>query len=277
MDPDQVRTARSPVSKQLVRVGGRRIWISRSGTGPPVLLLNGMARSPVTWKPLEQHLDGHERIGVALPGGPDLKAWQPVLTMRGFAALVSELLDELGIECADVLGFSFGGMVAQQLALDAPARVRRLVLASTSCGLGGVPSNPAAWWRAIVADGLPSGYEPFWFACRWGDAMCREFGIGWPNSLSLNESAQQITAASLWSSLPWLARLTQRTLVIAGTADALVPADNADMLAAIMPDARTYLVRGGGHLCVVDRAAETGRIITNFLNASEVTAIDDPA
>jgi poly(3-hydroxyoctanoate) depolymerase len=264
-------------SRQLVRIGGRSTWISRSGTGPPVLLLNGMGRCPLTWKPLERYLDGFECIGAALPGRPGAKLWQPAPTMRRFAALATELLDELGVECADVLGFSFGGMVAQQLALDAPARVRRLILISTSCGLGAVPSNPAMWLSAIVGDGSPTDYGPHWFVRQWGDTMRREFGGGWANRLWLNESAEQIAAASRWTSLPWLPRLTQQSLVIAGTADALVPPYNANILASRMPDARTYLVRGGGHLCVLDRVAEAGPVIANFLNSSEVTAIDHTA
>jgi pimeloyl-ACP methyl ester carboxylesterase len=236
-----------------------------------------MGRCPVTWKPLERYLEGHECIGVALPGGHGAKVWQPVLTMRRFAALAGELLDELDIECADVLGFSFGGMVAQQLALDAPTQVRRLVLVSTSCGLGAVPTNPAMWLSATVGDSLPTGYDLQWFARQWGITLRREFGVGWANPMWLNESAQQIAAASRWSSLPWLPRLTQQSLVIAGTADALVPPDNAHILSSRMPNARTYLVRGGGHVCMLDRVAEAGPVIANFLNSSEATAIDHTA
>src|SRR5262245_51336172 len=116
-----------------IHVGGRRLRIRRSGCGPPVLLLNGLAMQLATWKPLVRYLDGFECIGLAIPGSVETVGSPPVLTMRGFASLTRDLLDALGIERADVLGLSFGGMVAQQLALDAPARVRRLVLVSTSC------------------------------------------------------------------------------------------------------------------------------------------------
>lgn len=270
MEPNQI-------AKQRIRVGGRRFWITRHGSGPPVLLLNGMARSPVTWEPLERHLEGFECIKVAIPGGADMKPWQPVLTMSRFAALASELLDELEIERADVLGYSFGGMVAQQLALDAPARVRKLVLVSTSCGLYAVPSSPAMWLSAMFSDALPSGYGPYWLARQWVNTMRREFGAGGSNGLRLNEFAQQIAAASRWSSLWWLSRLTQDTLVITGTADALVPPENADILASRIPHARTYRVRGGGHLCLSDRVDEVGPVIARFLRSSEVAAIDDTA
>jgi pimeloyl-ACP methyl ester carboxylesterase len=264
-------------STQLVRVGGRRIPVSRTGAGPAVLILNGMGGSPVTWRPLVRYLQGYECVAVALPGCPRVTSWKPVLTMHRFASLASDLLDALGIGRADVLGFSFGGMVAQQLALDAPEQIRRLGLISTSCGLGAVPSNPLAWWSAVLADVSPPSFDPLWLARQWHRTMRSQFGAGAANRLWLNESAQQIAAASRWSSLSWLHRLPQKTLTIAGTADALVPSINTTILASRIPDARTFLVRGGGHFCVLDRVAETGPVIADFLDASELTALDHPA
>src|SRR4029077_701370 len=73
--------------------------------------------------------------------GESSRPWRP-LWMTGLARVGERLLDALGYPQVDVLGVSFGGGVAQQMALQAPHRVRRLVLASTSCGLGSVPGNP---------------------------------------------------------------------------------------------------------------------------------------
>ena len=279
MDLGQTATGHSPASrrngtratasKQLVRVAGRRISVSRSGTGPPLLLLNGMGRAPATWSPLQQHLEGFECIRIGMPGCPDTVGRPPVLTMQGFSALVIAVLHEIGIERADVLGYSFGGLVAQQLALDAPARVRRLVLVSTSCGLGATPSSPAAWWSAMLDDAPPLSYGPLWFTHQWNITMRRQFGPNWVNRLWPNEFVQQFVAASRWSSLGWLARLPQPTLVVRGTADALVPPENATVLSSRIPRAQLYRVHGGGHLCVLDRAAEVGPVIAGFLRASE--------
>lgn len=256
-------------SKQIVRVAGRRISVSRSGTGSPLLLLNGMGRSPATWTPLQEHLEGFECIRVGMPGYPDTVGRPPVLTMQGFAALVIGVLDELGIGRADVLGYSFGGMVAQQLALDAPARVRRLILVSTACGLGSTPSSPAAWWSAMFYDAPSFNCGPLWFTRQWHLMMRREFGPDWAKRLWPNEFAQQFVAASSWTSLGRLGRLPHQTLVVTGTADALVPPENATVLASRIPRARLHRVPGGGHLCVLDRAAEVGPVIAGFLRASE--------
>ena len=65
--------------------------------------------------------------------------------------------------------------------------------------------------------------------------------------------------------------------MIAGTADALVPFANASILASRIPRAQTYTVYGGGHLCLLDRAAEVGPVIAAFLRSLELTAIDEAA
>jgi poly(3-hydroxyoctanoate) depolymerase len=266
-------------SERLIGVDGRKLLVRRSGTGPPILLLTGMGMSLAAWAPFLRHLRGFECIEVAVPGSGGTVARQPVLTMPKFAALARGLLDRLDIARADVLGLSFGGLVAQQLAYDAPTRVRGLVLASTSCGLGGVPHNPASWWNAMLSGvWSPSGGQgPLRLALRWSQVVQRELGAGWATGPRLGGLAEQIAAASLWSSLGWLPRLTQETLVITGTADALVPAANASILACRMPRAQIHRVHGGGHMCLLDRAAEVGPVVSAFLRSLERTAINEVA
>ena len=77
--------------------------------------------------------------------------------------------------------------------------------------------------------------------------------------------AGQLLASAAWSSLPWLGFLPQPTLLMAGDRDPLVPAHNATMMAALMRRSRLRLVRGGGHLLVVDRAGEVADAVTGFL------------
>ena len=101
----------------------------------------------------------------------------------------------------------------------------------------------------------PSGWGPRWLARQWSQLMLREFGDRWATGPRLSGFAEQIAAASLWSSVAWLPQLSHETLVITGTADALVPSANASILASRMPRAQIYRVHGGGHLCLLDRAA----------------------
>lgn len=264
-------------SEQLIRVGGRTLLVRRSGTGSPLLLLPGMGMPLTAWSPLLSQLPGFECIAVALPGSGGFTGPPPVLTIAGFAKLVRGLLDRLDIPTADVLGLSFGGLVAQQLAHDAPTRVRGLVLASTSCGLGGIPNNPVNWWGAMLSDlwSAPGRQPAQGLANGWPWQLLRRIGVGRSTLPRLTGLAEQMMAASLWSSLPWLSGLTRPTLVITGTADAVVPAANADILAAGIPHARLHRVHGGGHMCVCDRPAEVGSVIAAFLGSLQRAAGDE--
>ena len=64
-------------SQRLIRIEGRQLRVRRSGTGPPILLLNGMGMSLSTWAPLDRHLDGFDRIRVGTPGTGGILARQP--------------------------------------------------------------------------------------------------------------------------------------------------------------------------------------------------------
>ena len=165
--------------------------------------------------------------------------------MRGIARSVEGVLDALGYDRVDVVGVSLGGVVAQQLARQAPQRVRRLVLAATGPGLGGVPGSP----RVLALMATPRRYrDPDYFqrvAGRLYGGAARHS----PKAVLPSSSARflrpphlaaylgQIYAITGWTSVPWLRRLPQPTLVLAGDDDPIVPAINARIVAHLIPDA----------------------------------------
>ena len=81
--------------------------------------------------------------------------------------------------------------------------------------------------------------------------------------------AFQLYAVSGWSSLPWLHRLRQPTLVVAGEQDPSVPLGNARRLAGRIPNARLHVVKGGGHLFLLDEPENVAPTILDFLAAPE--------
>jgi poly(3-hydroxyoctanoate) depolymerase len=129
-----------------VLVDGRLLRVSIRGEGRPLLLVMGLGGNIEMWDPLERALDGHgiQTIAYDASGTGHSPTRLVPQRMPGLARQAAHLLDVLGHPRADVLGVSFGGAVAQELAVGNPHRVRRLVLASTMCGLGGVPGNPLA-------------------------------------------------------------------------------------------------------------------------------------
>jgi poly(3-hydroxyalkanoate) depolymerase len=177
----------------------------------------------------------------------------------------------------DVLGVSFGGVLAQQLAHQAPGRVRRLVLAATGAGLGGVPGSP----RVLLRLATPRRYtQPDYFrriagdiyggaARRDPDAMLHGSLARFAHAPSPGGYFAQLYAITGWSSLPWLRRLPQRTLVISGDDDPIVPLVNGRILHWLIPDARLHIVRGGGHLFLLEQPAAIAAIVTDFLTAPE--------
>jgi pimeloyl-ACP methyl ester carboxylesterase len=76
----------------------------------------------------------------------------------------------------------------------------------------------------------------------------------------------QLYAIAGWTSLPWLPRLRPPTLVLAGDDDPIVPLVNGRILHRLIPGARLHVVRGGGHLFLLDQPAETAALVTEFLS-----------
>ncbi|MDP9397754.1 MAG: alpha/beta hydrolase [Actinomycetota bacterium] len=264
-----------------LRLGAQRVRVQVRGEGPPLLLLNGVGSPLEVWQPLVQALHGMQTVAFDAPGSGGSAAPNFPLSIGGHARLALRLLDALGYQQVSVLGFSLGGMVAQELAHRARRRVDRLVLASTSVGWGAVPGSPAAllaisnpqgyYSRALFTiaesgdgdgtqhqDGGSDGREDDTF--RTGPRQARR-----PRSLDSRGHLYQLWAATTWSSLPWLARIPQPTLVLTGDADDLVPAVNSQILANLLPSARLHVVRGGGHLALLQHAAELAPLLTSFL------------
>ena len=262
-----------PASVAAVRIGGQQLRVQMAGDGPPVLLLNGVGAPLELWRPLVPALDGFTTVAFDTPGSGGSPAPALPLTVAGHARLALRLLDGLGIGRASVLGLSFGGLVAQEVARLAGPRVHRLVLASTSCGVGGVPGTPAA----LLAVSTPDRY--------YSQHVFRSVA---PSYVGGRESADdrflaeqarvreahppdprgylgQMWAAATWSSLPWLRTVRTPTLVLSGDRDPLVPYVNAQLLATVLPNARLHVLPGGGHLCLLERAAELAPVLDGFL------------
>ena len=265
--PSRVRTF-VRIDRQLVRVSVR-------GAGRPLLLIMGLGGNIEMWDPLERALNarGIQTIAYDASGTGDSPPRLVPRRMGGLARQAAHVLDALGHPCADVLGVSFGGAVAQQLTLNNPHRVRRLVLASTTCGLGGVPGKPVA--LALLA--TPLRYYSPAFLRRTAGLLYGPPATNDEQLLRTQTKARrarppswwgylgQLAAAAGWSSLPWLHRIRRPTLVLSGAADPIVPPVNARILAARIPGAELEIVPGAGHLLLMEHAEQAAARIATFL------------
>jgi poly(3-hydroxyoctanoate) depolymerase len=264
-----------------VRVDRQLIRVSIRGEGRPLLLVMGLGGNIEMWDPLERALNAHQiqTISYDASGTGDSPPRLVPRRMPAVARQAAHLLDALGHPYADVLGVSFGGAVAQELTLTNPHRVRRLVLASTMCGLGGIPGNPLA--LAILATPLRY-YSPAFMRltakrlygptmAAEGDLLREQINARRSRPPTLWGYLGQLTAVAGWTSLPWLHRVHSPTLVISGDADAIVPPINARILAARIPGAQLELVPGAGHLLLMEHAEESANTIAKFLNHDRVS------
>src|SRR2546430_10947781 len=93
----------------LVDIDGVPWRVATAGTGPPLLLVNGIGAGIETWAPFEPYLAGFTVVSFDAPGAGGSGPVNPLLPMRALAARVVELLDHQGHEQLDVLGYSWGG------------------------------------------------------------------------------------------------------------------------------------------------------------------------
>ena len=257
----------------VVEVEGHRIAVDVRGEDPSLLLVNGVGASRSMWERLRAALPpGTGTVAFDAPGcGASGPARSP-LSVTDQARLAAGVARGLGMTQVDVLGFSFGGMVAQQLARSSPDLVRRLLLVSTGFGLGSWPGSPVAltllaWPQFFSSPAAVRSLGPFVLGGqaplgRGEDDRCRALSGAVAHAPSY---VAQLLAGAAWSSLPWLGSLSQRTLVVAGDCDPLVPGGNAVAMAALLRQPQLHVVRGGGHLIVVDRADEVAGAVTGFL------------
>ena len=240
-----------------------------------MLLINGLGATLEMWTPLIRELPGRAIIAFDLPGAGQSGRSRWPLRAGGLADIVAELLDQLQLPRVDVLGYSLGGIVAQEFAHRSAERVRRLVLAATTPGLPCVPPRP--WVAALMM--TPARYYDRRLA-EWivptiaGGRTARDRTVlrgGLTHRLTQPPTPtgylHQLYSVWGWSGHLHLRRLRAPTLVLHGEKDPLVPAINARYMAAMISNARLHVVTGGGHLILFDEPMEAGGVITRFLSS----------
>lgn len=262
-----------------MRIGGRDVHVTVSGTpdptAPPLLLLMGLGGNTGMWQPLRGMLDAtRTTVAFDVPGTGRSPVPRLPMPLPLVGRLALRVLDRLGIDRADVAGVSWGGMLAQQVAVTAPRRIRRVVLSNTHFGLGSVPATPGAL-RALMSTGRYHDADALVHAARMfggraaqmGPAMREHAAARLAHPPSTRGYWYQMLALTGWSSLPFLPLLRQRTLVLGGGDDPAVPAVNAKIMKALLPHAELVVVPEGGHLMLFDQAADLLPMITRFLDA----------
>lgn len=249
---------------------GTLIAYQLEGAGPPLLLLAGQSNNHHWWDGVRADF-AKVRTTITLDyrGTGDSGKPETPYSTEQFARDAVAVLDDLGVDVADVYGTSMGGRTAQILAADAPERVRRLVLGCTSPGGRHGIERSDAVRRALAQPDREAArqaldelmYTPAWLARHPGPHQTTgDPGIpGHARRLHLLASAKH----DAWDRLP---AIRARTLVLHGTDDVFNPAANAPLLAERIPGARMELIEGARHAYFEEFREIAGRLVLDFLD-----------
>ena len=236
-------------------------------------MLMGIGGSLDMWQPLVERLPGRQLIMFDFPGtGGSSLSWLPP-TMGCNALFVRLLLRTLGLKRVDLLGYSWGGVLAQHLAIQHTGSVRRMVLAATTVGLGGVPPVPEVAAQMLTTRRYYSRSHflkvaPTIYGGRFrrDQAMVEEHAhtrIGNPPS-PLGYAAQ-LSALAGYSTLPGLPFVCAPTLVLSGNDDPIVSTVNPRLVARFLRRSTLRIIPGAGHLLLIDSPDVVAPMIEEFL------------
>jgi pimeloyl-ACP methyl ester carboxylesterase len=216
---------------------------------------------------------------VQLPGWQDGVVPSEIKSVRDYAKLIAAVLDELDLKSVDLVGHSFGGWIAIDLATDHPSRIARLVLVD-AMGLD-LPQAPAANLAAID----PEGFLRAAFA-QAGTVLVRgDFGGTMEDVRKGQEFEKQWRSRAIIAGLlrdqnvdPDLAgklrSITADTLVVWGREDRIVPWEHGEKLARMILRSKFALIEGAGHTPMRERRETFQRVVHDFLTGQEQTERD---
>jgi 3-oxoadipate enol-lactonase len=257
------------------------LYYEKSGPGTPLLLISGLSGGSWSWYGQVPYFQRHYQTITFDNRGAGRSGTPPgPYRMRQFAADIVCLLDHLELPDIFLLGLSMGGMIAQELALMVPNRVRAMVLGCTHCGgERRIPPPAQVLARFVNNQGLTQEQIidkniPFFFSSR-----CLRTR---PDVVELYREAQllaplqaeaafhaQFAAIRDFNCCDQLSELHIPTLIITGTEDLLVPAENARLLARRISTAELVEIPGAGHALHAECRDQLNALVHEFLQRHE--------
>jgi len=267
-------TTRPEAETRSISVRGQRLRVAiRQGDGArtPLLMMNGIGVNLEVLQPFVDALNpAIEVIRFDVPGTGGSPA--PLIPYRFsmHALLLTNMLDQLGYQQVDALGVSWGGALAQQFAFQYPMRCRRLILVSTGTGALMVPGRPSA----LAKIATPRRYqdpvhmeqiagEIYGGKVRTHPEYAHEFAQTARLGSTLGYFYQMLGGWG-WTSIFWLRKLRQPTLILHGDDDPLVPLVNAKIMHRLIPHSKLYIFHDG-HLGLGTSAPELAQVVDQFL------------
>ncbi|QHE87339.1 alpha/beta fold hydrolase [Hydrogenophaga sp. BPS33] len=268
-----VETA-APVLRRVGLSRGGDVEVRDEGTGEPLLLMHGVGGGTDAWDIVFSALgQGRRLLAWNAPGyGGSTPFAVPDPTLDDYARAALDLLDALGLERANVLGHSMGGLIAARLASLWPRRVARLVLADCSSGHLGYDeqkrsqilstrltqdaSDPWVYARARAPKLLSASASPE--LLEHASAMLarlRQPGFG--------QAARMVAGSDLFA---FAGQIEAPTAVICGTEDGVTPEPLNQRIAQAIPGAKYRAIEGAGHWSFLEKPVQFAQAVEAHLN-----------
>ena len=253
------------------------IYYEIIGKGEPLVMIRGLGSNIDHWYEQVPALSKKYQLlvfdnrGIARssdPGGP--------FSTRNMAADTAALMETAGIKNAHVLGYSMGGMVAQEMALNYPQKVNGLILVATDYGITHrIKARPqvSRLFSQMVSLGTPEAKLAA-AACLYAKKTfeSKTEVIERYNEVSMQFPASQEMMARQWAAVTQhdacrrLQNISSPTLTLTGSEDVLIPPENAKIMAESIPDARMRFIDDGGHLFLIEQPQQFNQAVIDFLD-----------
>jgi len=262
-----------------IQANGLNVYYELEGAGEPVLLIRGLGSTCETFREQIRGLAPHFRV-VAFDNrcvGRTDQPQQP-FEIADMAEDTAALLEALEIESAHVFGVSLGGMVAQELALMHPRKVRKLVLGCTHAGPRTAVRSPD--WAVKIfneARDMPRPEAlrhsiPILFARKTVDEhpelVQAALSLTENNNQPKSSYLLQLGAAMKHDTFDRLHQIAQQTLVMTGTEDTLIDAGNSRLLSEHIPGAQLIEFEETGHLFFTEKPELVNNALIDFFEST---------
>jgi pimeloyl-ACP methyl ester carboxylesterase len=260
---------------------GADIYWEVQGQGEPLLLIFGLGGASDQWYRITPALSARfqtilfDNRGIGRSSVPP-----PPYSIEGMADDAAAVLDAAGVSSAHVMGNSMGGMIAQELTLRHPERVRSLILGCTACGgRAAVPATKEVR-AALTPDPSLSREEVFWTTA-WSiydpstprQLLEEDLAVRLKVARTAAGYSAQFQAIRAWQgTLERLGTIRVPTLVLHGENDLLIPPANAEILARAIPGAKLVMLPGAAHIFLTDKLGPARDAILSFLESCVASA-----
>lgn len=257
-------------------IDGCNYYYEITGDGAPLVMIRGLGSNLDHWYPQMPALK--QRFRVLTFDNPGIARTKDVITpysIQKMAKNIVGLMDAAGVEKANLFGLSMGGMIAQELALNFPERIQRLILCVTHCGKShSIPPSDKVnqLFAAMIKEGTneaKAAAASVMFApetLKNQPETAAEYAkVSMKHPASTNILIKQSQAIQEFDTWERLSEIKAPTLILGADKDVLIPMGNLNIIADRIPNTKLLFIKGGGHQVLVEQADACNAAIIDFL------------